>query len=134
MSEAQSPIREILDTAIKNIKNLADVNTIVGAPIMTNDGTTVVPVSRLSVGFASGGSDFATKEQAARDKTSFGGGGGAGVSITPVAFLLVTPLGDVRLLPVSEESSTGAKILDLLPELMAKARDYFAEKQKKTDS
>ena len=101
---------------------------------MTNDGTTVVPVSRLSVGFASGGSDFATKEQAARDKTSFGGGGGAGVSITPVAFLLVTPLGDVRLLPVSEESSTGAKILDLLPELMAKARDYFAEKQKKTDS
>lgn len=134
MSETQSPIREILDTAIKNIKNLADVNTIVGAPILTTDGTTVVPVSRLSVGFASGGSDFATKEQSARDKTCFGGGGGAGMSITPVAFLLVTPSGDVRLMPVSEESSTASKILDLLPELMEKAKDYFAEKQKKTDS
>ena len=133
MTEQESPIKDILETAIQNIKNIADVNTIVGSPIVSTDGTTVIPVSKVSLGFASGGSDFATKEQAARNKTSFGGGSGAGVKIDPVAFLVIKD-GATRVLPVAVPPiSTADRVIDMIPDVMDKVEKYFDKKKEKED-
>ena len=90
---------------MQKIREMVDVNTIIGTPIRTDDGITLVPVSKLSFGFASGGSDFVTKNQKPEADNAFGGGGGAGVNISPVAFLIVK--GDtVKLLPVAPPANT----------------------------
>ena len=85
MQQNEHPIRGLMDTTLEKIRTMVDSNTIIGTPIHTADGTMIIPVSRMSFGFASGGSDFPSKT----NKDLFGGGGGAGVSVTPVAFLVV---------------------------------------------
>lgn len=85
MNENNHPINDLMQTTMAKIREMVDANTVVGQPIATQDGVTLIPVSRLSFGFASGGSDFGGKAQQA-DK-NFGGGAGAGVSVVPVAFL-----------------------------------------------
>ena len=94
------PIGDLMETTMQKIREMVDVNTIVGQPITTADGITVIPVSKVSFGFASGGSDFATKNQPAGANNSFGGGSGAGVNITPIAFLVIKD-GTVRLVNVA---------------------------------
>ena len=96
--EEKHQIGEIMGITMEKIKEMIDVNTTVGDPIRTPDGITIIPVSKVSVGFASGGSDFVSKNQTG--KNPFGGGGGAGVNIAPVAFLVVNK-DRVRLLPVA---------------------------------
>ena len=94
MSEEKknSSLQDVMETAMKNIKEMVDVNTIIGDPINCADGTIIIPVSKVNFGFASGGSDFNTKTHAAtnNDTPLFGGGSGAGVSIVPIAFLVVS--------------------------------------------
>ena len=85
MQQNEHPIKGLMDTTLDKIRAMVDSNTIIGTPIHTADGTMIVPVSKMSFGFASGGSDFPSKT----NKDLFGGGGGAGVSVTPVAFLVV---------------------------------------------
>ena len=86
------PINSLMDTTLKKIKEMVDVNTIIGDPITTPDGTTIIPVSKVSYGFASGGSDLPTKRDS---KDCFGGGSGAGVTIKPVGFLTIYK-GDIK--------------------------------------
>ena len=91
------PIDGMLGTTMEKIKEMVDVDSVIGKPITTPDGTTVIPISKVSYGFASGGSDFPAKSQPAKD--FFGGGAGAGITITPIAFLSICN-GDVKLIQV----------------------------------
>lgn len=131
--EKNHPISDLMATTMQKIREMVDVNTIVGTPIQTGDGVTLIPVSRLSFGFASGGSDFATKAQKPDAENSFGGGSGAGVNISPVAFLIVR--GDnVKLLSVAPPAGSAVdRVVELVPEMFDKVTDYL-EKNKKEDN
>lgn len=97
--EKQHPIDDLMSTTMQKLREIADVNTIVGKPIQAGN-VTIIPISRLTVGFASGGSDFVSKNQKPEADNSFGGGSGAGMNLSPVAFLIVK--GDtVKLMPVA---------------------------------
>lgn len=115
MSEGneKNPIIGMMDETIGNIRNIVDVNTVVGEPITTKDGTVILPISKASFGFASGGSDFSTKN----DGKGFAGGGGAGVSIVPIAFLVISSTGHVSLQSVGQAGNAGPaeKIIDMIP-------------------
>ena len=131
MSEQQNhPIQGLMDTTMEKIRQLIDVNTIIGNPITTPDGTTIVPVSKVSYGFASGGSDIPSKN--AINKQIFGGGSGAGVSITPIAFIVVNQ-GDAKILRVDNDNTTADKIADAVPQVIDTISGLFKKDKKKTD-
>ena len=129
----EHPIENLMITAMSSIQNMVDVNTIIGEPIETQVGITIIPISKVSFGFAAGGSEFrgeTLKEYNKRDKDEeiqyklpFGGGAGAGVSINPVAFLVVQEE-NVKLMPVDHDSCLD-KILDYVPDLMQKINEMF---------
>ncbi len=122
-------LSDMMGTTMSRIKEMIDVNTIVGTPINTPDGTTIIPVSKVSFGFASGGSDFQTKNQTV--DANFGGGGGAGVTITPISFLVVNN-GNVRLIPVSVPANNSVdRIIEQLPELIEKLKEMLPKKEDK---
>lgn len=138
MNEQRSdkhPIQGVMDTAMQNIKEMVDVNTIVGEPITTPDGSVIIPVSKVSFGFASGGSDFTTKAHSntgSPENLCFGGGSGAGVTITPVAFLVVSSKGGISLLPIEQPSfSTIDKLVDMIPGFIDKIKDMTSKKDDK---
>ena len=126
--EKNHPIGDLMSTTMQKIREMVDVNTIIGTPIRTDDGITLIPVSKLSFGFASGGSDFMTKNQKPEADNAFGGGSGAGVNISPVAFLIVK--GDtVKLLPVAPPAgNTVDRVVELVPEMFDKVTDYLDKK------
>lgn len=124
MSE-NHPINEVLQTTMAKIRELVDANTVVGQPIETQDGVTLIPVSHLSFGFATGGSDFGKTPNVTKN---FGGGAGAGVNVTPVAFLIVKD-GNVRILPVAPAAKdSGGRAVELIPEMFDKITDYVDKK------
>lgn len=128
MSENKHPIQGVMETSMQNLRDMVDANTIIGEPIRTADGTTLIPVSKISFGFASGGSDFSTKKENAEQPYCFGGGSGAGVNITPISFLVVSPEGNVSMLPVTQTtvaSSAVDKFVDSLPEVVEKLKAMF---------
>ena len=127
--EKNHPIHELMGTTMQKIREMVDANTIVGEPIHAGE-VTLIPVSRLSFGFASGGSDFTTKNQKPEHANSFGGGSGAGVNIIPVAFLIIK--GDsVRLLPVAPPANTTVdRIVEMVPEVLEKVSDWVDIKKK----
>ena len=113
----------MLDSTIAKIREMVDVNSVIGEPI-TADGVTIIPVSKVSVGFAGGGSDFTTKNSAAKD-TPFGGGAGAGVNVVPIAFLIVKD-GNVRMLPVATPANTTAdRIVEMVPDTLDKVASFI---------
>lgn len=122
------PINSLMDTTMKKIKEMIDVNTIIGDPITTPDGTTIIPVSKVSYGFASGGSDLPTKKD---NKDCFGGGSGAGVTINPVAFLYVSK-GNVKLIPIEKYDGAVDRVVGMMPDLVDKVTDLF-KKDKNDD-
>ena len=114
------PIEGLMGESMDHIKKLIDVNTIVGDPVTTPDGTTIIPVSKVAFGFGAGGSQFSAKPTGKKeDEALFGGGSGGGVSISPVAFLIVNSE-QIKLLPVKSASTTTDKLIDLVPELINK--------------
>lgn len=129
MNDQQHPIENLMLTAMNSIKDMVDVNTIIGEPIERSNNTIIIPISKVGFGFAAGGSEFKgetideytkrEKEEAIQYRLPFGGGSGAGVSIAPVAFLVVQP-NNVKLLPV-EHCSAIDRLLDYVPDLMEKA-------------
>lgn len=128
MTENQHPIQGVMETSMKNLREMVDANTIIGEPIITENGTTLISVSKISFGFASGGSDFSTKKSDAAQPYCFGGGSGAGINITPISFLVVTGEGEVSMLPVSQAASSASavdKIVESLPELVEKLKQLF---------
>lgn len=129
-----TPIQGLMAEAMSNLKQMIDVNTIVGEPITTSDGTTVIPVSKVAFGFGGGGSEFSAKPNDKKDNEAmFGGGCGGGVSVNPVAFLVVKN-DSIRLLPISDAISTVDRIVDMIPEVLHKFNNFIADvKDKKKD-
>ena len=125
---AEHPIQGLMNVTMDKIRQMADSNTIIGKPIKTDDGTTILPVSRISFGFASAGTDFDGKNAANKDL--FGGGSGAGVNIQPVAFLVVKD-GCVRTIQLSDGSNTIDRALTMLPELVEKLTALLKKEEKK---
>ena len=123
---SEHPIQGLMSTAMQKIREMIDVNTIIGDPITTPDGIKIIPVSKLSFGFASGGSDLPAKVQ----KELFGGGSGAGITINPIAFLVVGN-GDVKLLQLND-GDVGAigKAVEMVPDVIDKFADLFSKKDK----
>ena len=128
MNENHHPIGDIMATTLLKIKELIDGDTVVGQPIVTPDGLTLIPVSKVSLGFASGGSEFG-KTPKAEGKNNFGGGSGAGVKVEPVAFLMVR--GDtVRLLPVdAAPMNTMDRVVDMVPQVMDKVTTFLDQRK-----
>jgi len=118
------PISDLMETTMQKVREMIDANTIVGEPITTVDGITLIPVSKLSFGFAGGGSDFAKKQEA---PNGFGGGIGAGVKIDPVAFIVIK--GDnVRLLHVTPPAeSTVDRIIETVPVMFDKVTGFISK-------
>ena len=124
---AEHPIQGLMNVTMDKIRQMTDSNTIIGKPIKTDDGTTILPVSRISFGFASAGTDFDGKNAANKDL--FGGGSGAGVNIQPVAFLVVKD-GCVRTIQLSDGSNTIDRALTMLPELVDKVSALLKKEEK----
>lgn len=117
-------ISDMLTSSLGKIQDMVDVNTIIGKPITTPDGTMIVPVSKIKIGMGGGGSDFATKNVSANKDNPFGGGMGCGIEVTPVAFLVIN--GDrVRMLPVAQPAnSTVDRVIQAVPEVVDKVADF----------
>lgn len=124
MSEGKHPIENLMMTAMTSLESMVDVNTIVGDMVSSPDGTVIIPVSKVCFGFAAGGSEFNTNKlnkYSENTKLPFGGGSGAGVHISPVAFLTVKD-GQVKLLNINGTTSVD-KLIDLVPDVVNKAND-----------
>ncbi len=126
---AEHPIQGLIGTAMEKIKEMVDVDTIIGDPITTSDGTTIIPVSKVSFGFASGGSDIPS---AKTTKDLFGGGSGAGITISPIAFIVIAN-GDVKLLQMSMNANSSNAIINMVPEVVDKITSLFGKKKDKED-
>ena len=120
---AEHPISGMMDTTLQHIREMVDASTVIGEPVIQGD-TIVIPVSKISYGFASGGSDLPTKMQ----KDCFGGGGGAGVTVSPVAFLVIRD-GEVKILQVEQYQSPTDRALALIPDVIEKIRGFFSKKK-----
>lgn len=127
------PINDLMSVTMEKMREMVDSNAIVGQPIATPDGVTLIPVSRMSFGFGSGGGDYHTKQSAGKDP-NFAGGSGAGVDIAPVAFLVVKD-GFVRVLPVAvPPASTLDRVIDLAPDIMDKVDKFISKKKEKPEA
>lgn len=125
MNENNHPINDVLKNTMSKIREMVDANTVVGQPIETRDGITLIPVSHLSFGFATGGSDFGKTPNVTKN---FGGGAGAGVNVTPVAFLIIKD-GTVRMLPVAPPAKdANSRAVEMIPEMFDKITDYIDKK------
>lgn len=117
----------MMDTTMEKIRQMVDVNTIIGEPVLCPDGTVIIPVSKVSYGFAAGGSDLPTKNNANKDY--FGGGSGAGVSIQPVAFLVVNN-GNVKMLNMEFDGAVD-RVISMVPDFVDKVGDLFKKNKNK---
>lgn len=114
---SEQQVENLIKSTMENLKNMVDVNTVIGTAVETKDGSYIIPVSRLSFGFASGGSEYSCQDHHTSSTVfPFGGGSGAGVSVKPVAFLVVKEDG-VRMLPV-EQDTTYDRIVDTVPQIL----------------
>lgn len=144
---SEHPIEGLMKTAMNSIKEISDVNTIVGEPLDIGNNTTIIPVSKVTLGFAAGGSEFnretideynkSDKDESIQYKLPFGGGSGAGVNIIPMAFIVIQN-NIVKVLPVSHTSAID-KLLDYMPDLVDKTNNLLnkciqnSKEEKKTD-
>ena len=123
------PLSEMMSASMSKIREMVDVNTVIGDPIVTEGGVTIIPVTKVSIGYGGGGSDFATKNYPANRDNAFGGGAGAGVTITPVAFLVVRGE-NVRMLPVAEPASTSVdRLIEQLPDLIDQLQSFVESRK-----
>lgn len=114
-------IADLLNVSMNKIKEMIDANTIIGTPIVEN-GTVIIPVSKLHLGFVSGGSDI--KPNSSKEEVLFGGGTGGGFGITPIAFLVITNQ-EVNLLSIDESTHIAEKLIDLVPKTVEKCKTLF---------
>ncbi len=144
MADSTNKLSDITKTSLDAIRSMLDANTIIGDPIETASGTVIIPISKISVGYASGGIDYAKKEAAQSNHgNNFGGGGGTGITVTPVAFLVVTADGNVNILNVNSPAATQTTPADTVssvvgflersPELLERIKAVFSKKNEEND-
>lgn len=119
------PIQGLMTTAMEHVKQMVDVNTILSDPILSPDGSVIITVSKASFGFAAGGSEFGKQDE--EGEFAFGGGSGGGVSLSPVAFLILTGQG-IKLLHLDEHSHLLDKIVEYAPEAIEKVQEFFQKR------
>ena len=115
-------VEGLMGVSVDKIRGMVDADTVVGTPINLADGTTLIPVSKISYGFASGGSDLPSKSNA----ELFGGGAGAGINITPVAFISIKD-GSINILPITDKPAAADRVVSMVPEMVDK---LFNKKKK----
>lgn len=126
------PIEGLMKSTLENLKDMIDVNTIIGDTIETGDGTTIIPISCISLGFASGGSEFNNKSITNSEiKYPFGGGSGSGISVKPVALLVIK--GDIIRLLSFDSKNTCNKLIDSIPQIIDSIKSSISEKPCKKD-
>ncbi len=117
-------IKNIMDTTMNNLRSMVDADIVVGKSINIGD-LTLIPVSKVAFGLATGGSDFPSKSQ----KEIFGGGGGAGVTVTPIAFMVING-SNIKMMPIYNEVTSFEKAIDMAPEIIDKAKGLFKKEDK----
>lgn len=134
MASSENKLQEIIKESLDSIRSMVDANTVIGNPINTPQGVTIIPISKISMGFASGGIDYSGKsDEAIRARLqNFGGGGGTGLSIVPQGFLVIGADGRVELINVGQEQKNGpieqvADVIERSPEIIAKVKSIFAK-------
>lgn len=126
----EHPIKGLMETAMSSIKEMVDVNTIVGSAVNAPDGSIIIPISKVSFGFGAGGSEFGERSKIPADaNANFGGGSGGGAVIEPVAFMVVGQ-GQIRLMPMDKETSPVEDIIEKVPTLIDKVAEFFKKKDK----
>lgn len=118
----ETPVNKIMESTLQKMREMVDVSTIIGEPIVTGD-TTLIPVSKVSYGFTTGGTDLPSKQ----NKELFGGAGGGGISITPVAFIVIQDT-KVRLMQIDNYTSSADRAISMIPELIDKVSELIATK------
>ena len=122
------PISDMMDISMTKIREMVDVNTVVGEPILTPDGIMIIPISKVSFGFGSGGSEFPAKE-----KNGLGGGGAAGVKIEPIGFLTVKE-GNVRMLNIAPPAGTTVdRLVEMIPDVFDRIQDFIDKNRAKKE-
>ena len=133
MSE-HHPISDLMTETMSKIKEMVDVNTIIGSPIVAADGTTVIPVSKVSFGFGAGGSEIASKHAASGSPLAFGGGSGAGVTVSPVCFLVIGKDGSANILGINAQASdTVDRLVEMIPGAINKVSNFVSGFKGKTE-
>lgn len=131
----ETKIQDIIRTSLENIRTLVDANTVIGDPINTDSGVTIIPISKISVGFASGGLDYAVKNEPVNSvkPKNFGGGGGTGLTVNPVGFLVIQADGRVEMINIGGKAPADpvGQITDLIdrsPEIISRIKEIFVRK------
>ncbi len=139
-AEEKNKISELIKEALGSVREFLDANTVTGTPIETASGTVIIPISKISMGFAGGGNDYASKNATPKQKNNFGGGGGTGVSVVPIGFLVVDSEGKVEMIninnPGNDVGSSIESIVEKLPSIIGKLKttlDKKKEEKKKTE-
>ena len=131
---AEHAVNGLMVETMEKIRSMVDVNTIIGDPIVTQDGTTLIPISKVTFGFGSGGSDFKSRNSSDSSPLCFGGGGGAGVSISPVAFLIVNGE-NARILPVNMPADNSTdRLIEMIPDAITGIQNVVAGRRAKKET
>ena len=126
----ERPLDSLIDKTMAKIKEMVDVNTVVGKPLLVNADITIIPISKIVYGFATGGSEFSAKKES--KENLFGGGSGAGVTVVPVAFLVINK-GDVKVINVEASATAVEKTIDALPNILEKIKSIFKKNGSKKE-
>ena len=138
MAANDNRIPEIIRSSMENIRSMFDANKIVGDPITTPQGTTIIPISKISIGIASGGVDYNPKKDAQPRPQNFGGGGGTGLTVAPIGFLVIDRYGSVEFININQKGKPDpvdqiADLVERTPDIIAKIKDLFAKDNKNED-
>ncbi|MBU5593676.1 GerW family sporulation protein [Amphibacillus sp. MSJ-3] len=134
----QHPIEGLMSETMEQLKHIIDVKTIIGDPIQTPDGSTIIPISKVGFGFAAGGSEFSNQKKSEQEQDSeeaslpFGGGSGGGVSITPIAFLITNKQGN-EIVHLHDKNHFYEKLVDVAPQAVEKIKEILEEKKSEQD-
>ena len=134
----ENKIPEIIRSSMESIRSMVDANTVIGDPIATETGTTIIPISKISIGIASGGVDYNPKKDAQPRPQNFGGGGGTGLTVAPIGFLVIDRYGSVEFININQKGKPDpvdqiADLVERTPDIIAKIKDLFAKDNKNED-
>ena len=134
---SENKIPEIIKSSMENVRALVDANTVVGDPIITQTGVTIIPISKISVGIATGGIDYNSKKENQQKPQNFGGGGGTGLSVSPIGFIVINARGDVDFMSVSHKGKPDpvdqlADFIERTPDIISRIKEIFSKEPKPT--